>query len=322
MQQPAFTPAPGTTRVIRDVAYAPPDPPTSAGHLLDLYLPVNGPSPAPLVIWSHGSGWLAENGREGAAVVAEHLTPHGFAVAGVAVRSSAFAQFPGQVHDVKAAIRWLRANAPQYQLDAGHFGIMGESSGGWTAAMAGVTGDVTELEGEIGFVGVSSTVQAVVPIYPPIDFLQMDAHMPDGGVAFKHNFGLSDGHADTRSPESLLLGGPILECPDGARRANPATYARAAVPPFLIIHGQCDVFVPSHQSEILYDALATAGADVTLILLPRGGHGPWEAFFTDPAVRDDASLRSSRHGQRQREQRVELNWNTVIRFFNMHLRHC
>ena len=84
-------------------------------------------------------------------------------------------KFPGQVHDIKAAIRWLRANAGTYNLDPNHIAIMGDSSGGWTSAMAALTGDAPELEGSVGTTGVSSAVQAAVAFYPPTDFLSMDA---------------------------------------------------------------------------------------------------------------------------------------------------
>jgi acetyl esterase/lipase len=157
--------------VITNVAYAPAQPATSQGHLLDLYLPAKAHGRVPLVIWSHGSGWLAENGREGADALAAILNPRGFAVAGVAIRSSANAQFPAQLYDIKAAIRWLRVHAGRYGLDARRFAIMGESSGGWTAAMAGLTGDDPSLEGDVGIRGPSSRVQAAVPFYPPTDFL-------------------------------------------------------------------------------------------------------------------------------------------------------
>jgi acetyl esterase/lipase len=79
------------------------------------------------------------------------------------------------LHDIKAAIRWLRANAWRYNLDPAHIAIMGDSSGGWTSAMAAVTGDAPEMEGTVGTTSVSSAVQAAVAFYPPTNFLAMDA---------------------------------------------------------------------------------------------------------------------------------------------------
>ena len=191
------------------------------------------------------------------------MNPAGFAVAGVAIRSSAHAQFPAQLYDVKAAIRWLRAHAAQYHLDPAHIGIMGDSSGGWTAAMAGVTGGVPELEGDIGLAGPSSRVQAVVAFYPPTDFLQMDAHRVPGG----------DAHNPADSPESRLIGGAIQENKEKVRRANPITYVSRNAPPFFIAHGTNDRVVPFHQSELLHAALRKAGVKSTFLPVRSADHG-------------------------------------------------
>jgi acetyl esterase/lipase len=320
MGELAAGPAGSGASFIADIAYAPPQPVASAGHLLDLYLPTRAEHPLPLVIWTRGSAWRAENGREEAELVAAQLNPLGFAVAGVAIRSSRQALFPAQLHDIKAAIRWLRAHATDYHLDPAQFGIMGSSSGGWTAAMAGVTGGAPELEGEVGIIGPSSRVQAVVAFYPPTDFLQMDAHMLEGGVAFNRRMSLTRGHADPQSPESLLLGCPIEECPNAVRMANPVTHVGRDAPPFLIVHGERDLLVPAHQSELLYAALEAAGAEATLILAPQGEHGVWPAHLNDPAVNAGAVARSSRPGSGAAARPVELNWDTIIDFFVQHLK--
>ncbi|MDQ1051698.1 hypothetical protein QFZ76_009934 [Streptomyces sp. V4I2] len=104
--------------------------------------------------------------------------------------------------------------------------IMGDSSGGWTTAMAAVTGNIPYLEGDVGVRGPSSAVQAAVPFYPPTDFLQMDAHMLNDCKPFNGVFGLTDCHSDARSPESLLLGCPIKDCPDEVAVANPLSHIR------------------------------------------------------------------------------------------------
>jgi acetyl esterase/lipase len=239
--------------------------------LLDLHVPEHGPRPAPLVVWSHGSGWLAENGRDGADTLAGILNPHGFAVAGVAIRSSARAQFPAQLDDITAAIRWLREHASEYGLDARRVATMGESSGAWAAAMAAVTG---------------AGVQAVVAFYPPTDFLQMDRCMLEDCVPFNRRFGLTECHADPRSPESLLLGCPIESCPDRVARANPVTYVDGRSPPFLILHGRRDLWVPYEQGRLLYAALARMRVDATLFTLPGAGHG----FVGDPRGLDDPAV--------------------------------
>jgi acetyl esterase/lipase len=290
--------------VITGVAYAPADPPGSEGHLLDLYLPRRHGGPLPLVIWSQGSGWLQENGRSTAGMVAEHFNPAGFAVAGVSVRSSTNARFPAQVLDIHAAIRFLRANARRYGLDPRRIGVMGDSSGGWTATMAGVTG---------------AGVQAVVDLYGPTDFLQMDEHMIDCPL-FNQIFGLSDCHNDPLSPESRLVGCTIQTCPAATRRANPITYVDRHEPPFLIVHGQADLLVPHHQSELLYRALRHRCSEVTFYSLPLAGHS--YDLLSDPAL-TEGQVRYESRGCRERVSTHgrPVQWDTLVAFMREHLGH-
>jgi acetyl esterase/lipase len=260
------------TQVIKDIAYADPVPPGSAGHLLDLYVSQTpGTALRPLLIVTGGSAWLRENGKDYAAELAPFFVNTGFVVAGVSIRSSLNAPFPAQLHDIKAAIRWLRANASNYRIDPHRIAIMGTSSGGWAATMAGVTGNAPELEGEVGLTGVSSSVQAVVDLYGPTDFLQMDKHMIDC-PGFNERFGLNDCHNDPASPESMLVGCAIQDCVGTTQRANPITYVDSATPPMLLAHGQADLLVPHHQSELLYDALNSACTDAVIYSVPEVGH--------------------------------------------------
>jgi acetyl esterase/lipase len=269
-----------------DIEYAPADPPTSNGHKLDLYLPASPAGPLPVVLWTSGSAWMADTGKRGAGRLAERLNPAGYAVAGVSIRSSAQVRFPGQLHDIKAAIRWLRANAATYDLDPDRVGIMGDSSGGWTAAMAAVTGDAPELEGSVGTTGLSSAVQAAIAFYPPTDFLTMDAwalQRCDGPRC----------HDAQGSPESRLLGCAIQTCPDKVLAANPARYVSPGDPPLMILHGDSDALVPHNQGERLYMALNKACRDAVFISLPRAPHGNWVGFLTDAALREAATIRST-----------------------------
>src|SRR5690349_9969206 len=149
---------PGPPPSHADLEYAPADPPAGNGHKLDLYLPPAANGRAAVVLWTGGSAWMADTGKRTAPGIAAQLLPAGYAVAGVSIRSSAQVQFPGQLHDIKAAIRWLRANAAKYNLDPDRVAIMGDSSGGWTTAMAALTGDAPELEGAVGTTGGSSRV--------------------------------------------------------------------------------------------------------------------------------------------------------------------
>ena len=238
----AATPVRGV-EVFTDIAYAPADPPTSRGHLLDLYLPETSRDVRrPVLIWTGGSAWMADNGKDSAGPIAEVFTARGYAVAGVSIRSSSQAIFPAQVHDIKAAIRWLRAHAREYRLDPHRFAIIGDSSGGWTTAMAALTGDVRALEGRVGVTRGSSRVQAAVAFYPPTDFLQMDEQMLPGACeAFNELLGIENCHNDPLSPESRLVGCPIQTCPRAVQRANPINYISRADPPMMILHGQADL---------------------------------------------------------------------------------
>ena len=259
---PPATPLPENAVVHRDLAYLP------AGHerqKLDLYLP-KSKVPLPLIINIHGGAFRMGSKEMG--VPTEYLA-RGYAVASINYRLSQHAVFPAQIEDCKAAVRWLRANAPKYGLDPNRFAAMGSSAGGHLAAMLGTAGDVSEFD--VGAnLDQSSAVQAVVDHFGPTDFLQMDAHrLPNGQL-----------HDPADSPESQLVGGPIQENKDKTTRANPITYVTRNDPPFLICHGDADPLVPHHQSELLVAALEKAGVPVTFYTVKGGGHGR----FNDPKV--------------------------------------
>ncbi|MFD3418907.1 alpha/beta fold hydrolase [Streptomyces decoyicus] len=300
--------------VTKDLSYAPAQPTGTQGHKLDLYVPKSR-RPAPLVIFTHGSGWMADNGRMDADKVAAQLNPHGFAVAGVAVRSSSQAQFPAQLHDIKGAIRWLRANATKYHLDPRRFAIMGESSGGWATTMAAVTGDMPKLEGTVGVNGPSSAVQAAIPFYPPVAFRQMDEHMPIDCKPRKDGSVPGDCHANPNSPESRLLGCAINDCPDKAAAASPLTYiSDRHIPPFLMFHGKQDQLVPYDQSRLLFDKLAAAHKDARFFSFPNTGHGTFLEMLSDPDTQRGASQETTRHGHTTRPTHAHPSWQTVVSF--------
>jgi acetyl esterase/lipase len=272
-----------------DIPYADP---VGTAHLLDVYVPDSGDGPFPAVLFHGGSAFRSDNTKRGpqtpgerpgpvseaeaqsfresqrlggfvtAPALAERWVPEGFVVVGFNVRSSSQARFPAQVHDVKAAIRYLRANAATYRLDPTRIATMGTSSGGWVAAMAGVAAGIPELEGDLGNPEESSDVQAVVDLFGPTDFLQMDAHRPEGGML----------HDTPDSPESALMGFPIQTDPAAVQKANPASYVGAGSPPIFICHGMQDPLVPCHQSELLFAAYEEAGASATLALVHAAGH--------------------------------------------------
>lgn len=240
--------------------------------LLDLYLPKGVRNP-PLLVWIHGGGW--RNGDKGRGGKLMPLgTAAGYACASINYRLSGEATFPAQIHDCKAAIRWLRAQADKYGYDARRIGVGGSSAGGHLVALLGTSGGDKDLEGKVGtHLDQSSSVQAVCDMWGPTDFLQMDAHaLPN--ARFKHN--------DPRSPESLMIGGPILENKDKVAKANPITYIDKQDPPFLILHGSKDPLVPVHQSHLLQAGLQKNKVPVTLRVVEGAGHGGRE--FNAPDI--------------------------------------
>lgn len=308
--------ASGPAPTFANLDYAPAEPAGSLGHKLDLYLPPGTAAPVAVVIWTGGSAWRAENGRDSAGLVAARLNATGYAVAGVSIRSSARVTFPGQLHDMKAAVRWLRTNAATYNLDPARLAIMGDSSGGWTTAMTALTGDAPELEGSVGTTGVSSAVRAAVAFYPPTNFLDMDQWMlrpcADGGFC----------HDAADSPESLLIGCAIQDCAERVQAADPARYITDADPPLMILHGGSDPLVPHQQGERLYMALNKACREAVFISLPTAGHGPANGFLTNDAVRVAATIRSTAaDGCRvSNPAPYTPTWQTVIDFLDRHVK--
>jgi len=230
--------------------------------LLDLYLPDKPtPHPLPVIVWVHGGGWLAGSKDR---TPAKYMVNDGYAVASINYRLSTEAAFPAQIHDCKAAVRWLRANAKKYNLDPKHIGAWGGSAGGHLVALLGTSGDVKELEGKMGNLKYSSRIQAVSDWFGPTDLLQMDKYAPANRKII---------HNNPNSPESLLIGGPIQQNREKVAMANPITYVTKDDPPFFIVHGDKDPIVPHHQSEILHQALKKAGVQTTLHTVKGAGHG-------------------------------------------------
>jgi acetyl esterase/lipase len=308
-------PPPLATPTHADLEYAPAEPAGSNGHKLDLYVPAGANRPLPVVIWTGGSAWMADTGKRTAAGLAVQLNPAGYAVAGVSIRSSSQVKFPGQLHDMKAAIRWLRANASRYNLDAERIAIMGDSSGGWTTAMVAVTGDAPELEGSVGTTGQSSKVRAAVAFYPPTNFLTMDTWALSKCAPPRC-------HDDEPSPESRLVGCAIQTCPDKVQAANPLRYVTPADPPMMILHGGSDPLVPHNQGEQLYMALNKACLDAVFVSLPKAGHGPVNGFLTNDAIREAATMRSTSAAGCAVTNPAPFTptWATVIEFLDKHVK--
>ncbi len=237
---------------------------------LDLYLPAATGDPTPAVVYFHGGGWAVGTRRRfGRAFKAwqptalERLATAGFAVATIDYRLSGEAVFPAQLHDAKAAVRWVRSNAATINVDPTRIVAWGESAGGHIAALVGLTGDRPELEGEIGDLGFSSAVCGVVEHYAPTDLLAASSQ--------KHP--LSDADPDgVDSPESRLIGAALSDRPDLARAASPVNHVHSGAPPFHIHHGTEDRMVPFGQAVSLAAALEGAGVPVELVAVDGADH--------------------------------------------------
>jgi acetyl esterase/lipase len=257
---------------IQPIASAIPYASLSPAQKLDIYLPETGGRPLPVIISIHGGAFRFGDKADGQVLPMLEGLKRGYAVVSINYRMSMEAQFPALVHDLKAAIRWMRANAGEWGFDPQRFAAWGGSAGGYQAAMAGVSYGIPELEDlSQGNPDQSSRVQAVVDWFGPTDFLKMDEQLSAYGFAPTPE----QAHNDGQSPESLLMGAKITETPDQVKAANPETYIRPDAPPFLLQHGTRDDVVPCLQSIGFAEKLATVlGPDqVTLDLLEGARHG-------------------------------------------------
>ncbi len=241
--------------------------------LLDLYLPEATHVPFPAIIWIHGGGWR-QGSKNNCPIL--RMTALGYAIASINYRLSHEAIFPAQIEDCKAAVRWLRANAAQYNLDDKRIGAWGASAGGHLAALLGTSGHVSEWDRSGGNYEHSSRIQTVCNFFGPTDFLKMDIplfNVPPSAVK----------HTAPNSPESQLIGGPILENLEKVARANPITYITKECPPFFIAHGNRDHLVPISQSILLYEALKKAGIEVIFYEVDGAGH-EGRRFYEGPSI--------------------------------------
>ena len=255
-----------------DISYADNDNPRQK---LDLFLPVKrqGTKPLPVLVFIHGGAWKAGNRTDGARLLEPFVLSGNYAGVSVGYRLTNEAQWPAQIHDCKAAIRWIRAHAKEHGLDPDRIGVWGSSAGGHLVSILGTSGDVPELEGRLGSnLKQSSRVSCVVTFYGPEDFITMSTQP-------------STVDRTTRDyPEALLIGGRVQDQPDAAKRASPVTYISKDDPPFLTAHGTNDPLVPFGQATELHEALKKVGVSSTLLTMKNGGHG-FGSPLLDEAVR-------------------------------------
>jgi acetyl esterase/lipase len=254
-------------RVERNVVYGEAD---GVKLAMDIYLPrgTNGVA-HPVLMYVHGGGWRMGD-KEMLDLMAGpmELLRRGYVVASIDYRLAPDYKFPAMLEDAKCAVRFLRAHAQEFSLDAAHIGVMGDSAGGHLVALLGLTDARAGFEGA-GWTNVSSRVQAVVDLYGPSDFTLGPTNLNTmAGRMFADAFG------PTNAADSIIW------------RASPAAYISSNAPPFLIFHGSKDGLVNIKQSELLYERLRAAGAEAEFVVITNYAHG--RAAFDFGAVHPDA----------------------------------
>jgi acetyl esterase/lipase len=225
-------------------------------HLqLDLARPKTDATSRPAIVCIHGGGFRAGT-RQGYDSLCLRLAQQGYVAVTTSYRLAPRFQFPAAIYDVKAAVRWLRANARQYGIDPERIGVMGGSAGGHLAQFLGVTGDVKQFEGTTGNPEQSSRVSCVVNFYGPSDFTK--------------SYGKS---VDAAEVLPLWLGGNLEQAHQKHIIASPLYWVTPNAAPTLCIHGTDDKYVNHEQAVWLIDKLKAAGVEAELLTLEGAGHG-------------------------------------------------
>lgn len=247
-------------KILRDIEYA-----RTGEHSLklDLYLPTNQVKPV-MLVWVHGGAWRSGS-RSGMPL--GKIVESGYAIASVDYRLSPEARFPAQIHDIKAAIRFLRGHAASWHLPADRIVIAGDSAGGHLAALVGVSNNHADLEGAVGDDRTqSSAVQGIISFYGAANLTTILSQSTPHGLS-------------VRVPAlELLLGGQPTNVPSLTRLASPVFHIDAQDPPFLLFHGDQDPQMPINQSHELQGAYETAKLPVKFEVIHGAAHGG-EKFY-------------------------------------------
>ncbi len=206
---------------------------------LDLYAPKEIVRPVPGLIFIHGGGWKKGHRGDYHSYCVK-FAERGYVVATISYRLLPNETFPAPVHDVKCAVRWMRANAERLHVDGSQIGLVGGSAGAHLAMMVGYSSDVPELEGSGGYDDVSSRVRAIVDLYGPTDLTTPTATGNEGVIDF-------------------LGGKKFADAPDQYEFASPISHVTQDDPPTLIFHGTIDEIVPIAQADLLVEKLRSTG---------------------------------------------------------------
>ena len=221
---------------------------------MDIYYPESADKAVPALVYVHGGGWVSGDKASGIGIkLIPELVSRGYLVAAINYRLAPKYQFPAQIEDVKCAIKYLRANATDFGMDAERIGAFGDSAGGHLVALLGTSDESSGLEGSCVYVDQSSRVQAVVDLFGPADLtVEFEGA---GAMILKEVFGTDDRNSKIVS------------------QASPVTHVTGDDPPFLILHGDKDTLVPLSQSELLYNELIGAKVPATLVVVRKAAHG-------------------------------------------------
>jgi acetyl esterase/lipase len=230
---------------------------------LDLLLPKDrAGKKRPMVVFVHGGGWMSGKKEDGLDIVRLLAASGDYATATINYRLTQEASWPAQIHDCKAAIRFLRGKATEYGIDPDKIGVMGASAGGHLVALLGTSGGVGDLEGELGpFVTQCSRVQCVVNFFGPANFLTF----------FGKEVAIEKLRRDNMAVR--LLGKEADEIKLNAMAASPVNWITKDDAPFFTAHGTLDRLVPFAQAEELHGALGKSGVESHLIAMEGAGHG-------------------------------------------------
>ena len=261
----AFTTSTGMEKFI-DVAYAQ----LHELQKLDIRVPKDQAGPFPVLIWIHGGGWH-QGTKKTVPQWLQQVAAADYAIVSIDYRLSD-QDWPATAADARAAIRWLRANAVEYNLNPNQFGLLGSSAGGHLSGLVSVSSDADVLNGEesLGNWDVSGAVQAVAPFYGPHDFANLDPDRDLSNCADDKEMI----HDMEGTPETKLLdcSPTFSSCPELVAEASPITYVDASDPPSFLVHGLEDCTIAPNQSVRMADALSTAGVPTYLSLVPEAGH--------------------------------------------------
>lgn len=236
--------------------------------MLNMARPANGDGPFPAVLCIHGGGFRAGN-RQGYDGLIKQLAQRGYVAVTVSYRFAPKYQFPAQVYDVKAAVRWLRANAAKYHIDPNRIGVTGGSAGGHLAQFLGVTSDVKEFEGDGGNATQSSRVTCVVNYFGPSDFTK--------------SYGKS---VDAAEVLPLFLGGNLEQARQRHIVSSPLNWVTPNAAPTLCVHGTKDPYVAYEQAVWIVDRMKACGVEAELLTMEGAGHG----FGGEDAKKADEAL--------------------------------